>query len=189
MKKFIKETLLTPLCETEGGLNKMIGREKHRSLEHIKYPADYVGLNTLVFDEPRISIRGTGRKRLPIEAIISDIKITQGTNFQMTKDRIFSYPVHLVEGNVDNGKFKGVIHARRVDSLYGPMKFSQLHFYLGKDGRFFAGKSMDYDQTKKHLTAELRELDLPLDISGIGTQYQVDLPFLRVMTAYFQPKR
>lgn len=167
----------------------MIGRETHRSLEHIKYPAHYVGLSTLVFDEPSITLIGTGRKRLPIEAIISDINITQGTNFQMTKDRIFSYPVHVVEGNVDNGKFKGVIHARRVDSPYGPMKFSQLHFYLGKDGRFYEGKSMDHDQTKKHLTAELRELKHPIDTSGIGTQYRVDLPFLRVMTAYFEPRK
>lgn len=188
MKKFIKEPLLMPFREAQGGMNIMIGKKEYQPLQHIKYPAEYVGLDNMVFDESSIVIRGEGRKRLPLEATISGIRVTPGTFFHMTKRNIFSYPVSVVEGNVDNGKFKGVIHARRVDLPQDTMKFSQLHFYLGKDGRFYKGKSMDYDHIKKRLTADLCELGLPLDISGIGTQYEVDLPFRKVLTAYFQPK-
>ena len=167
----------------------MYRREKNQPLNHIKYPAEYVGLHNLLFDEPSITIRGTGKKALPLEATISNIKIIPGIHFHQTKHHIISYPVRVVEGIVDDGKFKGVIHAEKFVIANHVIPNCQIHFYLEKEGKAYAGKSMDHDEDKKHLTAEMCELKYPLDISGIGTQYQVNLPFFKVMHAHFEPAK
>jgi hypothetical protein len=161
---------------------------KHVPLQHIKFPPEYVGLNDLLFDEPSIVLKETDKKALPLEATVSDVKITPGTSFQQTKYHIVSYPVRIVEGNVDNGKFKGVIRANRYDFGTFEIKLCQLHFCLEKDGKFYAGKSMEFDHDKKHLTAEMFQLKEKQDLKNIGTDYRVKMPLFRgVMHAYFEP--
>jgi hypothetical protein len=158
-------------------------------LQHIKFQPEYVGLNDLLFNEPNLVLKETAKKGLPLEATVSDIKITPGTSFQQTKYHIASYPVRMVEGNVDNGKFKGIIRAIRYEFGTFEIKLCQLHFYLEQDGKAYAGKSMEHDKDNNHLAAEMYALRGPIDPNNIGTDYAVNLPFFRTMRASFEPAK
>jgi hypothetical protein len=164
-------------------------KERDRPLNEIKYTPEYLGLNDLVFGAPSVVLKGIDKKGLPLEVAISNIKITPGTHVRQTKRDLITNPVRMLEGTVDGGKFKGVIRAERFDLANIHERCCQIHFYLEKDGKAYAGKSMEYDPDKKHLTAEMYALHEPTDPNNIGTDYAVNLPLFRVMRAYFEPAK
>ncbi len=170
----------------------MKAKEKNKPLNEVRYKPEEVGLNNLIFNEPNITLMQTAtfhRHTLPLEVRITDIKKTPGTYVLQTKNDQIHYPVTILEGSVLGGKFKGVIRAEKFVIANHVISNCQIHFYLEKEGKAYAGKSMDHLQDKNHLTAAIYLLKEKLEPDSIGTDYHVHLPFFRVMRAYFEPAK